>query len=223
MRFDTTADARAARSRNITRAVGGLLLALPMLGAATAAMAQAPSPSPRPSFDCAKARPDSVDLKVCADPLIAALDAEMARLYRLATDSRGIRKSQPGWLRQRDACHANADEANCLRDSYLARIDELRARSRAARANRNGISLGPFTYRCQGIDGQISVTFVNTDPAFARVRNKERVQVLQQEISGSGARYGDAAGAMFWSKGRGGLYQAGPGLPEASCKEEPRR
>lgn len=219
MRHASIIDKERGARRGIARAIGGLLLALPMLGAAPAAQGQAP----RPSFDCAKARPDSVDLKVCTDPLIAALDAEMARLYRLATDSRGIRKSQPAWLRQRDACHANPDAAICLRDSYLARIDELRARSRAARANRGGISLGPFAYRCQGVDGQISVTFVNSDPAFARVRNKEQVQVLQQEISASGARYGDAAGAMFWSKGRGGLYQAGTGLPEASCSEEPRR
>jgi uncharacterized protein len=62
-----------------------------LLFATLPALAQHAQPAAAPSFDCARARPGTVDARVCATPLLAALDAEMARLYRVSLVESAVR------------------------------------------------------------------------------------------------------------------------------------
>ena len=71
-----------------------------------------------PGVTCAGARPRSIEALICGSPLLAALDVEMARLYRLATGPRepvvaiGAKQAQRDWLLERNRCliYEGADE-----------------------------------------------------------------------------------------------------------------
>lgn len=82
----------------------------------------------RPSFDCRNAR-TRVENAICADPVLAAKDRRMARLYEQASafSPGAIEGSQDAWRADRDACaRARAVEA-CVEEAYDARIRELRS------------------------------------------------------------------------------------------------
>ncbi len=206
-----------------------LVAAAMALAAGSSARAQQtkPAQAPAPSFDCAKAKPDSVELLICKTPLLTALDAEMARLYRLARWGAPARNSQKDWLRRRDACHGVASEVLCTRDAYLSRIVELRVMSKTARSvDRKSLSLGPVAYRCEGMEGHLFATFVNVEPALVRLRNKSSVWVFERARSASGTRYVGPAGEdaqLFWSKGQEAVVRLGAGSAQTSCKESVAR
>jgi glucose/arabinose dehydrogenase/uncharacterized protein YecT (DUF1311 family) len=91
------------------------------------------------SFDCAKARTPTEKM-VCADPALGRLDEELDRVYGTALhQSRSpsaLRQAQRTWLAtRRDTC----DDAACLRDAYLARLDALLDE---ASANPTNLTLG---------------------------------------------------------------------------------
>ncbi len=181
----------------------------------------------RPSFDCAKAAPRSAEQTICADPQLAAMDVELARLYELATapsakSAANIQQDQRAWLGTRDACARKPDAATCLRDAYAARISDIRTQSKEARsANPKGISLGPFPFHCEGIEGGVITTFINAEPRnLVRIQNGSAVWVLDIAPSGSGARYVGPNGELFWNKGREARFSEGASKPEVNCQQE---
>ena len=80
-----------------------------------------------PSFDCGRAR-TRVEQAICTDPVLAAKDRRMARLYRRASGSGALEMSQREWLSARDACSrlAGGELQACVHRAYDARISELR-------------------------------------------------------------------------------------------------
>jgi uncharacterized protein len=196
---------------------GGVVLALAALAAAAVA---------GPVASCAGARPRSIEALVCGSPLLTALDAETARLYRLATGPRepvvaiGARQAQRDWLRERNRCAKTATRETCVRDQYLARIAGLRVASRAAREDDGGISRGPFAFRCENTDGLLTVIFVNSEPAFASISHLGRRQTLRRALAASGARYEDADGRVLWEHQGEATYRTGAAAPEIRCFSE---
>ena len=84
----------------------------------------------RPSFDCRAAR-TAVEQAICADPVLAARDRQMARLYEQASlfgDPR-LDRAQDSWRAARDACGRAGGGAleTCGEAAYERRIRELRA------------------------------------------------------------------------------------------------
>jgi membrane-bound inhibitor of C-type lysozyme len=180
-----------------------------------------------PSSGCARAAPDAIEEIICADPMLAALDGELARLLRLATAAKvntaaSVRSDQRAWLKQRHACARVPAAAACLRERYLQRIVDLRTGRGAARGeDGHGISSGPFAFACEGIEGPVSVSFVRTDPPLAHIQDKTGTWLMEQRPSGSGARYeGARASEMFWNKGDEALFQRGEGTPETKCQRQ---
>jgi uncharacterized protein len=172
-----------------------------------------------PGVTCAGARPRSIEALVCGSPLLAALDAEMARLYRLATGPQepvvaiGAKQAQRDWLLERNRCLKTATRETCVRDRYLARIAGLRA----ARADDRGISRGPFAFRCENTDGLLTVIFVNSDPAFASISHRGQRQTLRRAPAASGARYEGADEHVFWEHQGEATYRTGAAGSEVRC------
>ena len=85
-----------------------------------------PAATPAPSsggasFDCSKAR-TNVEMLICDDPDLSALDREMAALYAAARRTTpGAADIQLTWIKVRNKC-ANA---SCLYDAYDERISQL--------------------------------------------------------------------------------------------------
>jgi uncharacterized protein len=181
-----------------------------------------------PSFDCAAAGSDA-ETAICADAGLAALDRELARLYGLALADAdldaerraSLQATQRGWIKGRDDCWKADDFEACIAAAYALRIHEIREGYAAARTEADaGVSIGPTAWACDGLDALLSVTFVNTDPAFVAIRWRDAALVLPQAVSASGARYASetepGGKALFWTKGDQALFAA-PGGPELAC------
>ncbi|MBX9711842.1 MAG: lysozyme inhibitor LprI family protein [Xanthobacteraceae bacterium] len=80
-------------------------------------------------LNCAKAK-SAAEKTICSDYALGQSEARMATLFELTTSlvamgQRGeIQDDQRGFIKERDACGANAD---CIRNVYGARIKQLEA------------------------------------------------------------------------------------------------
>ncbi|MGE3245563.1 MAG: MliC family protein, partial [Beijerinckiaceae bacterium] len=215
---------RAVARRGATAAYA-IVLSRSVRAAAATGAPQATAP--RPSFDCSKADRDTTRL-VCTDAMLAALDNETARLFKLAmagkymdeARKKELAATERGWIKGRDECWKAKDLRRCVMESYLQRIHELRQGYAGSRTqDSKGISTGPLVLECANFDALIGVTFVQSDPsaAYLQYRNQAHAVVLQP--SGSGARYTasyeDGAVSM-WTKGTEALLQLPKG-PEMKC------
>ena len=204
--------------------IPGLALSVCLLPAASWAL--------DPSFDCAKAA-STAEEAVCADPALVSLDLELARLYALAVDGpemddtrlSELRAVQRGWIKGRDECwKASVPMERCVADAYAMRIDEVRTGYAASRADDDaGASLGPFAYRCEGLDALVSAVFINSEEPLVSLRWRETAVVLTRMPSGSGARYAQdyVDGTFeFWTQGDEATLQT-PSDGQLTCTQEP--
>lgn len=194
-----------------------------MLG--TAGVFAQPAPAARPSFDCAKSQ-TPIEKLICGNPGLAALDRETTRLFDLAKAAGGaeLAASQRAWIDKRNDCASSTDKQRCVADISVQRISQLRERYSAARKpDAAGISIGPFTASCENFNEPVTVTFVNSDPAYASVGWPSNVVVLKQAMSGSGALYEaqyPKGQSRLWNKGNGATI-ALPGGKDMTCTLKP--
>ena len=188
-----------------------------LLGFTCAAMAAGPN------FDCKTATARSIERLMCRSPMLSSLDAELSRVYTLATAPKAgppapvIRKQQTAWLAQRAACAKSRTQEQCARDLYLARIAAIRAQSRRARsADDKGVSLGPFAFRCDRLDAVLDISYVNVSPGLAWVKIGDQSYPLVQQRSGSGARY-EGNGTLFWEHQGEARWRGTTNSPEITC------
>lgn len=190
---------------------------------AAAALLALPVSASEPSFDCSIPASDA-EQAICASDELAALDVELARLYRAAVDGPNmtasrrdeLRATQRGWIKGRDECwKAQGDLEACVRDEYALRIYELRQAYSDARTD-DGASLGPFPWVCEGLGAVLGTAFVNGPDPVVVLRWAENWAILPQGPSGSGARYVDGS-TLFWTKGDEATF-ATPGGQEFACR-----
>lgn len=185
------------------------LLRLP----AVADTASLPHPAPRahaqPSFDCAQARSITEHL-LCERAPLAALDVELAGLYRQALDRSAnpgaLKKQQTDWLRERDqTCTADKTLAQareglavdtCLREHYGARIRGLR----------HQVAPDIHLTRLQGRSANAALPGDALPPRFGNPQGSAAVQALGDEglIAGTALQLGQH---LIWlsDQGRGNV------------------
>ncbi|HVH26624.1 MAG TPA: MliC family protein [Vicinamibacterales bacterium] len=181
------------------------------------------------SFDCAKATAAGETL-VCGDAQLARLDVELARLYQLAREApqleagqrNELEASQRVWIRGRDDCWKADDRRQCVADTYVLRIHELRQNYVGTKtADPAGISTGPFISRCQGLNELVSTHFVNVEPPMVSLLWLDTYAlVLTAGPGASGRRYArkyEDGEYVYWEKGDEALFQA-PGRRDAVCR-----
>ena len=178
--------------------------------------------------NCPAAASGSIDALVCGSSLLSALDAEVARLDGLASRSASggadatIQTDQRDWLERRDRCTGGVAPERCALDAYLARIAALRATSDATRGDEQGISRGPFGWRCDDGAGPLAAVFVNSDPAFLIVRRQHVALTMWRAVSASGARYQGPDDALFWEHQGEVRFRERAGSPEVTCTSDRR-
>lgn len=187
-----------------------------------------------PSFDCAKAEHEA-EVLICGDAQLAALDREIARLYRLAArglhmdDERlkELKAVQRGWIKGRDECWKAAAPGACVRDDQAMRIHALRAGYFDARSDDDaGVSTGPFVAECPGLDAAVGLTFIGVEPPVVALEWRENRVALPLGRTGSGARYAAPAASaapwlgegeiVFWVKGDEARFEL-PGREAMTC------
>lgn len=101
------------------------------------------------SFACAKAG-SAAEKTVCADERLSRLDSDLGTAYAqaltAASDPTALRAAQRAWLKERDACGA---DAACLRQSYERRLRDVSGRRTGA--------AGPWQGRWELDSGAASV------------------------------------------------------------------
>jgi uncharacterized protein len=132
--------------------------------AASAPTATASPTLQPPSFDCAKAQSEA-EQQVCGDARLAALDRQLAALYKrvqTSPDELDIAAEQRGWIKGRDACSRAVDPHRCLVESYQTRLVELTL-------NAGGIQVpAKVEYRCDDNSKPVTAVFYNDiDPTAA--------------------------------------------------------
>lgn len=193
----------------------------------TTSLAAQPAPTATtaaPSFDCSRALPGG-EAAVCANPDVAELDVELARLYRVIdakssdAERATLRRLQDGWLKKRDVCADTVDVKACLKTAYTDRIADLRSAYALARADTGGISAGPVSWRCPGTTQLLTSTFVNSTTPVVLLKRDDTSVVLTGSAAASGARYQSATpdGAYeFWTKGSETQFTV-PGSGTVTC------
>ncbi len=193
-------------------------------------MAPQPAPAPqmtppaqaiKPSFDCEKAEKNAEKL-ICADAELAAVDRELARVYKIASDAVNatpefteLLDSQRAWLAQRNTCF----DKECVAEISVRRIHQLRhAYADVRQQDKSGISMGPVSVRCEGLQAPIGVTFVNSEPGFAYLEWTDRYLVLPNVPAGSRSKF-EGSFASFTTQGDNALVTL-PGGKEMKCKVE---
>lgn len=139
-----------------------------------------------PSFDCHQARGDA-EVLVCSDARLAALDRQLAALYKRvqsSPDELDIAAEQRGWVKGRDACWQAVDRQRCLLESYQTRIVELSIGSGAVAAP------VPVQYQCDDASKPLRVAFyTGLDPQAAVVSWGKDQAIVFPAASASGSRY----------------------------------
>jgi uncharacterized protein YecT (DUF1311 family) len=80
-----------------------------------------------PSFDCGKAA-SRVEQEICGEYAsnLRAADRTIAALYKRAkAKDAGVKTSQRAWLKQRNLCGVAEYPADCIRESYSTRKEQL--------------------------------------------------------------------------------------------------
>jgi len=160
--------------------------------------ARPPRVSPA-SFDCARAAP-GVEVVICTQPDLAALDREMTRLYHQAEregPGDSLRTVQRGWLKSRNACAGAGSPTDCLMGAYAGRIYELKTAYAAAQAP-GGLSRGPQIWTCDD-DTMLRLLFIDTYKPVLWLDASAGQVLLSRSPSASGARYA-GGGYEVWLK-----------------------
>ncbi|OBH08135.1 lysozyme inhibitor LprI family protein [Mycobacterium sp. E1747] len=153
------------------------------------------SPTAAP-LDCATPA-NAAQQQVCADPRLTDLDHRVQAAYQEAlarpgADQAALSTEQQNWATGRDGCTDNPEMRTCLVEAYQTRLDQL------AIADPGTLSPPVVTYQCPADAGPLTAQFYNEfDPPAAVLNWKGNPQILFQEPSGSGARYG-RQGFEYW-------------------------
>ncbi len=117
--------------RSSLRLAAALMLGLGACHAGSA-MAQARQNKVSPSFNCAKARPGSIDKVICASPELSQLDRDMDEEYMraMAETPRAvwpdIIAEQREFIRSRNQCMGGKGKRHhCIAFAYESRIQRL--------------------------------------------------------------------------------------------------
>lgn len=144
----------------------------------------------QPSFDCGSDKLSSIEVLVCQDSELAALDRQLAEVYQAAS-AKAVNEQPPllkaeqrGWIKGRDECWKSDDKHSCAFDNYQMRIAELQARYRLIAPS------AEVSYQCDGIAAkEVVVSYFATEPATLIAEFGDSVSLMYSQPSGSGSRY----------------------------------
>ena len=184
-------------------------------------MIAAPALARGPSFDCAKARPGSIDRMICDDAQLSDLDRKLADIYAAATKKAVnehppmLRAEQIGWIRGRDDCWKSDDRRACVMDEYSRRIAELQARYRLLPG------VGPVTYSCDGDRRNVVIAmFFATEPPTLIAERGDSTSLMYREPGGPPTKY-VGRNERLEESGSDVAIVWGYGAPTMRCKKEP--
>lgn len=191
---------------------------LPPLLVCSTLLASLPALAAKPSFDCSKAEPGSIEEMVCQSPELTALDLKLADAYKAASQKAAnqqpnlLKAEQRGWIKGRNECWKSEDKSTCVTDSYRLRTAELQARYQLVKGT------GPVFYSCDNNPAkEVVATFFATEPPTASVEHGDSTSLMYLQPTGSGARY-QGQNESFWEHHGEAVVVWGFEAPQMNCK-----
>lgn len=143
-----------------------------------------------PSFDCSAVEPGSIEVLICDDAELSAIDRTMAEVYAAAS-AKAVNEHPPvleveqrGWIKGRDECWKSDDVRGCVEQAYRRRLAGLQAGYRLVSER------GPVTYVCDGQSAnQVIAVFFETDPPTLIAERGDQVSLMYLEPAAGGAKY----------------------------------
>lgn len=170
------------------------------------------------SIDCSRPPAGSIEVMVCADEGLMALDREMAAIYAAAL-KKAVRERPPmlkaeqrGWIKGRNDCWKAEDRRACVVDAYARRKVELQARYRLVSAS------APVRFVCGDSPAdEVTVTHFRTEPPVLIAERGDQSSLMSLVPSASGSRYVGRNESLWEHQGEASIvwgYQA----PEMRCR-----
>lgn len=147
-------------------------------------------------FDCDGG--GQVEELVCSDNELAKMDRELVRLTDLVRNDEGaasekrkeLGRSKSDFYRDIEECWKAIAFRQCVITGYAAVIARVRSGNAISRMrDAEGISRGPFAFRCDGFGALIGATFVTTDPGVVFLEWADSEIALSKTPTGSGSKY----------------------------------
>lgn len=139
-----------------------------------------------PSYDCNKASGE-VETLICNDEELAALDRQIAQVYRQAIVNipavQQPKAIQRGWIKGRNDCWKAQDVRQCTVQAYRSRIIELQIQG--------GLLEVPSSvvFDCGEFPQISAVFYTQLEPVTAVFTFAEQQLLATNVVSGSGAKY----------------------------------
>lgn len=191
---------------------------LPPLLVCSTLLASLPALAAKPSFDCSKAEPGSIEEMVCQSPELTDLDLKLADAYKAASQKAVnqqpnlLKAEQRGWIKGRNDCWKSDNRNACVADSYRQRTAELQARYQLIAGK------APVHYACDGNPAkEVITTFFATEPPTALVEYGDSTSLMYLQPAASGARY-QGQNESFWEHHGEAVVVWGYEAPEMKCK-----
>ena len=169
------------------------------------------------TIDCGKPPAGSMEILVCQDTELMALDRVMAAAYAAALKKAAnehpprLKAEQRGWIKGRNDCWKSDDKRTCVMESYRRRIVELQARYRLVTASAS------VRYVCNDNPAnEVIATFFQTDPPSLIAERWDASSLMFLEPSASGARYLGRNELLWEHQGKASI-RWGYGAPEEPC------
>ncbi len=209
-----------AASRRRSRLIGPAIATAFLIAAADPARSQE-----GPAYDCGEARSE-VEVLICGDPGLAALDRRLAGRFGSALAATRaldagaseaedvLRATQRGWIGGRDACWQANDVRDCVEAAYLRREGALVALWLLEDPS------GTAAWRCEDRSEVVTVFFDTALPSV-RIERGDVVDVASLAPAASGSRYEGSFGRSIWIRGEAARYrEADPDGSEYRCSLE---
>lgn len=171
------------------------------------------------TIDCGKSSAGSMEVLVCQDAELMALDREMASLYvaalKKAANERPplLKAEQRGWIKGRNDCWKADDKRACVVEAYRRRMVELQVRYRLVPAS------SPVRYVCNGNPAdEVIATYFQTEIPTLLAERGDQTSLMFLQPSASGTRYVGRNESLWEHQGEATVvwgYQA----PEMRCKK----
>ncbi|WP_417760821.1 MliC family protein [Shewanella sp.] len=189
-------------------------------------LAEGSAVTAKPSFDCTAPRPHEIEILICGNPELIALDNKMQQRYQAALNAANaldadtaqaidtLKKSQSGWLKGRNECWKALDaRTSCTINEYRQRMAYLQVKWQLVKPT----TTARYSCNAAKTDELTAYFFPDAEVPGVAIDYGDSRAVLTQQPAESGTRYVGNFGKVFWVTGQQAKFTWTPAEAVKTC------